>query len=73
MAERKGTIKTRHEQQRVDDLIRRAFAEPAECIWDRKHKDAIFLLALRPAEVGLPLRFQEWLHRPIHALYHRPR
>lgn len=73
LAERKRNIKTRRQQRTIDDLIRRVFAEPAECNWDRKYKDAIVLLALRPTEVGLPFKLREWMHRPIHALYHRPR
>lgn len=71
VAERSRTITSRREQKRVDDLIRRGFADPCECAWDRRHSDMIVLLALKPYEVGWLFKIRECLHRPIHTLFHR--
>lgn len=71
MAERRRTIKSQREQRRVDDLIRRGFADPCECGWDKRHADMIVLLALQPDKVGWLFKIRECLHRPIHMLFHR--
>jgi hypothetical protein len=70
VAERSRTIRSQREQRLVDDLIRRGFADPFECDWDRKNEDMILLLALKPIEVGWLFKFRERFHRPIHTLFH---
>jgi hypothetical protein len=72
-AERRRTIRGQREQRIVDDLIRRGFAYPCECGWDKKHADMIVVLALQPDQVGWLFKIRERLHRPIHALFHRQR
>jgi hypothetical protein len=70
-AERRRTIRSQREQRIVDDLIRRGFADPFECGWDRTNADMIVLLALQPNEVGWLFKIRECLHRPIHTIFHR--
>jgi hypothetical protein len=71
LAERSRTIKSPREQRIVDDLIRRYYAETYECDWDRNNADMLILLALKPETIGWVFKLREFLHRPIHAFFHR--
>jgi len=72
IAERMSTVRSRRERREVDGLIRRALARNRpECEWDRKNAELLLTLALRPREVGWPFRLREYLHRPVHRLFHR--
>jgi hypothetical protein len=70
LTERERTIRSQREKRKLDDLIRRIFAEPRECNWDRNNADGLTLLALQPDEVGWLFKLREWIHRPIHSLFH---
>ena len=70
-AKRSKTIRNAREQRIVDGLIRRAFAEEFECEWDKKNYTLLGTLALRPHEVGWVFKLREFVHRPIHRLFHR--
>jgi hypothetical protein len=68
--ERSKTIRNAREQRTVDTLIRRAFAEPAECDWDKKNSNLLGMLALKPHDVGWLFKLREYLHRPVHRVFH---
>jgi hypothetical protein len=60
--ERIATLKTDAERESVNRLIARAFASDG-CAWDQAYQAQLMTLAIKPSEVGLLFRFQEWIHR----------
>lgn len=64
-------ITTQHEQRYLNSLVRRCFATPPECAFDEKHRPQLEKLMMR-SPVSVWFRIREWLHRPIHSLFHRP-
>ncbi len=67
-----AAVTTQQEQRRLNSLIRRWFATIPECRFDKVHKKQLGML-LGGSSVGVWFRVREWLHRPIHDLFHAPK
>ena len=64
IGERLASFKSEEEKREADALITRVFAE--DCAFDRKHKYALFLLAIAPQQVSWRFKLRERLHRLLH-------
>ena len=62
LAERTNAVKTEHERQELDRLVRRVFAE-GKCRWDTRHRGELMTLLAAPATVGTAFKIRDRIHR----------